>query len=53
MDNNLFVITKREIQEHVLFQKRPDGTLVDVSGLVAKQLRVVHILQGGNRDGEF
>lgn len=52
MDNNLFVITKREIQEHVLFQKRPDGALVNVSSLVAEQLGVVHILQEEIRDGQ-
>lgn len=51
MDNNLFVITKREIQQHVLLQQRPDGALVDVGGLVAEQLRVVHVLRDDIRDG--
>lgn len=45
MDTNFFIVSKGEIQEHVLLQKSSDGTLVDVSRLIAKQLRIVHILE--------
>lgn len=44
--SHLLIVSKGEIQQHILLQQVPDGSLIDVGGFVAEQLGVVHVLRG-------
>lgn len=42
---HLFIVSKCEVEKHVLFQKSSNGTFVDVSCFITEQLWIIHVLR--------